>query len=490
MLKQIITGLSALLLMTVPFSSVQAALLAKIEADVDGSGEKKAVELTGEKKIPGSNYYSDLWILIRDRDGKMVTAWKADLDGGYYCLLEKLPVSGKEEKEGKAKKKKEAKPDRKTKTENDAARCEEELTTLLKEIGEENGKGDTKEKEPVKITDKPHDQIFLTASQGGKNAAVNCRILDFSDKKQVREVFSGSDALGITAKAGYRPDFTFTVECSLPEGESTERILTFSGKAENILHLYHEDGSIAKPYLRPQVTEVTALTPLAGRFFTEQNVLAANRQDLLGKLSVRWAHKEGRWIPEEVRLTETKNEETESDTANQADGAGNWKIYPRRAFIGDRSISRPVVAVEEKPELQNRINQVLEDWFKKAPEEEERAFQVKFAGPNLLSLELGRRNRKGEVIRELYNFNMQNGDNLKIGDMFNVGAPDFIRVVNLTGKPADAFTDSRPAFWHVTGNHYILQDRLLTEGFQDEQAIHITSGNGGSGSICKGEGAG
>ena len=54
MLKQVITGLSALLLVTVPFSSAHAAVLAKIEADVDGSGVKKVGELNGEKKIRGS----------------------------------------------------------------------------------------------------------------------------------------------------------------------------------------------------------------------------------------------------------------------------------------------------------------------------------------------------------------------------------------------------------------------------------------------------
>ena len=86
-------GTSALLLLTAYFSSAQAALLAKVEADVDGSGQKRIVELTGDKKMPGSNYYSNLWIMIKNADGKMLTAWKADLDGGYYCLLEKMPVN-------------------------------------------------------------------------------------------------------------------------------------------------------------------------------------------------------------------------------------------------------------------------------------------------------------------------------------------------------------------------------------------------------------
>ena len=232
------------------------------------------------------------------------------------------------------------------------------------------------------------------AAKGGKNAAVNWRILDFSERKQVREVFSGADSMGIAAKAEYKPDYLFTVETALPEEGGTGEKKSFSGNAKNVLRIYNEDGSIAKPYLHPLITEVASLTTLGGRLFTEQNVLAANSRDLLGRLAVRWARKEDKWIPEEIRLTDTMDELTGSDDANQPAGAGNWKLYPRRAFVGDRVISRPVVAVEEKPELQNKINEKLSLWFAKAPEEDERAFQVKFAGTKLLSLELGRRNKK------------------------------------------------------------------------------------------------
>lgn len=507
MLKQMITGLSALILMSAPFSSAQAALLAKIEADVDGSGVKKTVELTGDKKMTGSNYYSNLWIVVKDSAGKMTTAWKPDLDGGYYCLLETLPT-GKNEKSkavrvaAKAGEKtqqinqkelnaeeKTAKPlkegpapdqaelqsatDRKTagKKKDDT---DEQIEALLAELKKATEKVSGVEKEKTEITDKPHDQILLMAAKGGKNAAVGCRIVDFSDRKKVREVFSGADALGITAKAEYRPGYTFTVECKLKDANDGEKTVSFSGKAENLLHLYRGDGSIAKTYLRPQVTEVVSLTRLADRLFTEQNILAANRRDLLGRLAVRWVQKEGRWIPEEVTLVDTRDEQAENAGEDRAEGAGNWKLYPRRAFIGDRSICRPVIAIEEKPDLQNKINKTLADWFEKAPEEDERAFQVKFAGPNLLSLELGRRNRDGEVIRDLYNIDMRNGAMLKMADMFNTKNPDFIKVLNLAGRPKDAFVTEKPAFWHFTGKYYILQDRLLAEHFQDEDKIHMT----------------
>ena len=467
MLKRVITGLGALLLMTAPLSSAQAALLAKIEADVDGSGQKKTVELTGEKMIPGSNYYSDLWILVKNAEGKMLTAWKADLDGGYYCLLEKMPVNSNGKKAAVKTKNKDTKPE-KIKADG-KENTEQRFDKLLKSL-EETGKD---KKNDTKITDKPHDQVLLLAAKGGKNAAVGCRILDFSDYKQVRTVFSGADSLGVAAKAEYKQDNQFTVESALPGADGTKKPVSFSGSAKNVLRLYNADGSIAKPWLHPLVTEVASLTTLDGRLFTEQNILAANGQDLLGRLAVRWAHKEDKWIPEEMALKDTLDELLKADDSNQASGAGNWRLYPRRAFIGDRVISRPVVAVEEKPELQNKINEKLNAWYAKAPEEDERAFQVKFAGPKLLSLELGRRNKKGEVIRDLYNFNMQSGELIKLENMFNTNSPDFVKVINLTGRPTNCFLAVKPVYWHFTGKHFVLQDRLLGEGFQDEEAIHM-----------------
>lgn len=478
MLKHVLAGAGMLLLLTAPFSSAQAALLAKVEADVDGSGRKNVVELTGEKKMPGSNYYSDLWILVKNADGKLLTAWKADLDGGYYCLLEKIPVNAKAENPAGQRKQKEAEAEQdtaaaemNTANDNDKEETDKIIAELLDPL-KEDGAG-TKKKS--KISEKPHDQILLMASQGGKNTAVGCRILDFSDFKQVQAVFSGADSLGVAAKAEYRPDNRFTVESRLPEADGSETTVTFTGSAKNVLRLYNGDGSIAKPWLQPRVTEVASLTTLGGRLFTEQNVLAANGRDLLGRLAVRWTCQEDKWTPEEIKLTDTLDEllAPDADESNRADGAGNWRLYPRRAFIGDRVISRPVVAVEEKPELQNKINEKLQAWYESAPLEEERAFQVKYAGPNLLSLELGRRNKNGEVIRALYNFNMQSGALLKLGDMFNTKNPDFLKVINLTGKPQNIFSDVKPVFWYFTGKHFMLQDRLLAEGFQNEEAIHM-----------------
>ena len=81
MFKRVVTGIGAFLLIAAPFSSAQAALLAKVEADVDGSGQKKMVELTGDKspRELQKKLLAKHNILIKDLSSKT--------DGGHYLRL-------------------------------------------------------------------------------------------------------------------------------------------------------------------------------------------------------------------------------------------------------------------------------------------------------------------------------------------------------------------------------------------------------------------
>ena len=127
---------------------------------------------------------------------------------------------------------------------------------------------------------------------------------------------------------------------------------------------YTHLGALAKTHLRPEITEIVSLAWQNNCLFTVQNVLAADHRNVLARLTVRWAKENGNWQPVEVKATAAKDGLFETGTIDQPAKAGDWQLYSRRAWIGERSISRPVVAVEEKPELQNKINGQLEDWYK------------------------------------------------------------------------------------------------------------------------------
>lgn len=457
--------------LTVPWAAAEAAVLAAIKADVTGDTGQETVELTGEKRIPGSNYYERLMVVVKNERGHMVTAWKPDIEGGYYCLLEKIPAREEETPQNPSEKQAKKAEEHGETAGSEAGTEHEEAARLLEDILPEIAGQGSKE---AAIMHRPYDTVLLLAGRGGTSAAVESRILDFSDGKKVREAFSGADNLGITASARYLPGREFTVRCILPGTErQAKQELEFTGKAASVFGLYAEDGSIAKPHLKPAVTGIVSLAWQSGRLFTLQDVLAADRRTVLGRLAARWEKTGERWQPVEVRLLDGTERPEEDASADQPAAAGNWQLYPRSVWIGERIISRPTVAVEEKPEIQNRINEVLEAAFRRAPGEEERAYQVKFAGPGLLSLELGRRDQKGNVIREWLNFNMKTGKTVSLQEMFRTEDKDFLKVLNLVGKEKDTFVNVKPVFWHYDGSQFIFQDRLLDAAFQEEEKIRM-----------------
>lgn len=463
-LKRYLTVMLGACLLALPLKGVEGAVLAAVQADVDGDGRLENVELQGEKTIPGSNYYGKLLVVVRNEEGKMLTAWHPDLEGGYYCLLEKIPLAVTREGKKTVEKHKEEAAETSAKNTLPTA---DELVAIWEDV--------SREAKTEKSVPQSYDRILLTVGKGGDQGDMLCRILDFSRPAKVRAEFSGADNLGIKASAAYLPGRRFSVKYILPkDGTEQETYTEFNVPEPDTFHIFTQEGALAKTHLRPEITEIVSLTWQNDCLFTVQNVLAADRRSVLARLRARWAREKDEWKPVEVKAAAVGDGLFEADFVDQPAKAGSWQLYPRCAWIGERSISRPVVAVEEKPKLQNKINAQLEDWYKAQPAEEERAFQVKFAGPRLLCLELGRRNLKGDVIRDLYNFDMQTGELLSLDVMFAVKNPDFLKVINLVGKPKGAFTEVKPQHWHRDGDKIIFQDRLLSEDFQEEENIKMS----------------
>lgn len=463
-LKRYLAIMLVACMLALPFKGAEGAVLATVQADVDGDGCLENIELQGEKTIPGSNYYGKLLLVVRNGAGKMLTAWHPDLEGGYYCLLEKIPLAVTQADKKPVEEYKEKTPEKSVKHMLPTA---DELVAIWKEAG--------REVEAENAAPQSYDRILLTVGKGGERGDMLCRILDFSRPANVKEEFSGADNLGIRASAAYLPGRRFSVEYVLSrDGSEKTTHVEFNVPEPDTFRIFTREGALAKTHLRPEITEIVSLAWQNNCLFTVQNVLAADHRNVLARLTVRWAKGNGNWQPVEVKATAAKDGLFETGTIDRPAKAGDWQLYSRRAWIGERSISRPVVAVEEKPELQNKINGQLEDWYKAHPAEEERAFQVKFAGPKLLCLELGRRNLKGDVIRDMYNFDMQTGDLLPIDAVFAVKNPDFLKVINLVGEPRGVFTEVKPQYWHREGDKIVFQDRLLSEAFQEEENIKMS----------------
>lgn len=543
MWKKLALTMGAAFLLQAPVSGAFAATLASVQADVTGDSAVETVELQGDKMPGDSNYYQHLLVVVRNAGGDLLGVWNPDLNGGYNCLLRRVPSRkameeadrNAEAKDGAARKTdgSEAAPNparqkgetmMSTRNETDmetlirerqkaVERSQQSLLEEMQDIMTEEQKAflkdmmkdrkefqermDAMDKEMVRLNeesqkavdglfareqkqsrakDDGYDRILLLAGRGGSEGAVDGRLLNFTQPKKAVVEFTGVDSLGITADAAYLPDYRYRVAVKIP-GRAVTSALEFTGRAENVLGVYGEDGGIARPYLHPHVTSVTSLSAWLGQLFTTQDVLAADKKSVLGTLRVRWSGGEdGSWTPVDVSWQPGSRGKKDTEAALvQTAAAGDWRLYPQTAWVGERVIQWPVVSVSGSPEIQNRVNDALDGWLHEGRADGERAYQVKYAGKNLLCIEAGRRLPDDGVARRIFNFDMRTGAEVSLADAFTVRNPDFRKIINLTGKPKNAFEKAEPAYWFREGSQVVFADRILEAGFQDEEAVHRAS---------------
>ncbi len=117
-------------------------LLAQTDVEL-AAGETAMAELWGDCLPNG--YASGLLLMLKDADGKLLTAYNPSIKGGYNCQLQSVRVLG-----GKSR----------------------------------------------------AQQLLVSAGQGDWRAASEYRILSFANKKKVREVFGAAEAMGLITQ-GY-----------------------------------------------------------------------------------------------------------------------------------------------------------------------------------------------------------------------------------------------------------------------------------------------
>ncbi|XOQ53346.1 MAG: hypothetical protein ACFWT7_08240 [Succiniclasticum sp.] len=431
MWKQGMLALGTVLLLQAPFQTAQAQVLATVQADVTGSRALETVELQGDPLTDGNDYYRNLLMVVRNEKGDMLGAWNPDLNGGYDCVLQAVPAGG-------------------------------------------TGKGQ-----------KGRDRILLLAGRTQSGGAVDGRIVNWTNPKKPVVEFTGVDSLGVTASAEYKAPYSYevTLRTGTPDNGTT---LQFSGMARNVLGVFDKQGQVVRPYLRPVVTPVTSLSAWLGQLFTTQEVRSADKQDVLGSIQTRWSKVNGSWQPVDVQwrsssVSDSRKESGEKTAAAKKEEArvpsatAAWRLYDQKAWVGTREISWPVVAISGEPERQNVVNEVLQSWLHEGEADWERAYQVKFAGKNLLSLEAGRREADGTVVRRLFNFDMRTGREVSLADAFDTKNPDFLRVLNLMGLPQNAFGSRIPSYWYCLGGRQAqFQSAVLDKNLQDEEAIAFT----------------
>ncbi len=385
--------------------------LAILCLDTDGNGSAETIELYGSKMLRGSSYHEDLLLLVKNSSGELLTAYVPSIKGGYSCFLEKTKITGQGE------------------------------------------------------------QLLLAVSQGGDNDATEYRILDFSDLKAVKELFNGSDNMGIAAYGEYLPNFRSKI--TFADGSTEEENLTMAKTFYEERGLYASDGSLLKGYRRPSVSKIISLVPVdidkdgTMELLSLQNIQGLGNDDLLAKLAGVWSYDNaGGWQLENKTLYNAgKNED---DKFHRSYNDAKWNITPRQAVFAGNSLTYPVFVAAGANEAQNKVNRdfaiIAAPYLAKLSVGDcELDYTVTFVSTKYISMVFfGVMNEfDKEIFTKLpLNIDTTTGKRLEIGNVLNLQDRDLLPVLQLLARQDKLdFSEGVPENWYYNGSNFVFCQR-------------------------------
>lgn len=385
--------------------------LAALQLDVDGNGEAETVELYGGQLTRGSGYRHDFLLLLKNSSGDLLTAYVPSVKGGYACTMEKANLAGKGE------------------------------------------------------------QVLLAVGQGSDEGSTEYRVIDFADVKAVREIFSGSDNLGVAAVAEYLPGFRSKM--IFADGTSSEEYLPGEKVFYEKRGLYDEDGNLLKGYRRPSVSKISSLVPADldrdGRMelLSLQSVKGLGSDDLLGKLAGVWTYdKAAGWqLKHKTFYSGGKNKD---DKFHRSYNEKGWRIVSRQAVHDSSSVTYPVFIAVGEPELQNKVNKdftvLAAPYLQKLGDGgSELDYTLTFVGDKFISLVFF--GVMDEAEQEIFakipvNLDAKTGAILELSDLLNLKDPDLMPVLQLlTKKDKVDFSKGIPKSWYYNGTNFVFCQR-------------------------------
>lgn len=393
-------GLAALYAFAAALTLPQGAraeerLLAR--AGVELSEGKVQAELWGDTL---KNGYARKLMLLLKQDGRVIGAYAPSVPGGYNCLLE-----------------------------------------------------------PVRVKKEGPEQLLLSAGQGDWRAPTEYRVLDFSDLKKIREVFSGAQNVGLIVSAAFADASGSALELKLSDGTINPVELGF--EAFDAAGLYYGGLDSLTPY------------DIDGdgcqELFASQQL--ATRSRLL--LDVGWAFKlsdDGSW--QAGGITILKN------TAGAGSGGINeghhwaWGSLLARKLVTDFGEATFPVFAGPDPKLQDNINEILGRELAGYLRlffagRSDLAFRVLRADSMLLTLQLIL-SRDGTFSYHSINIDPATGRGLALADILNVKGKGLLKA--LSGSCEKPLTEIPDEWFIKDGRLHLLRG---TGGVEDAVIVEL-----------------
>lgn len=360
-------------------SGLASELIAEAEFLYVG-GEPVSAELWGDRIRGG--YTDNLMVIAKDRDGKVITAYAPTINGGYNCLLEVVSVSGGEK----------------------------------------------------------HSQLLVSSAKGSWQSGTEYRLLDFSDKKNIRDLLAPEHNIGVVKKAVIdRGELSVTF---FDGTETRGAIGEWSKEEDKTISLGGIDSVIVHDADGDGVNELLV-----------HQRLRMGRKTLAEVGSVWKYDAEARdWDKRQYAVVIADHQANTTGINNGVDFS-KGAVLPRHIVFPERECTYPVFAANNDAVLQNKVNGLLkkeaEPFFREfLSYNADMAFRVNRADENILSLQLISAARDFE--RHYINISMENGFKLSVGDVFDLRNPDLIPLLNLLGSNKKVqFKGDLPDTWFL-----------------------------------------
>ena len=367
-------------------------------------------ELWGDR-LP-SGYSEDLLVILKDKQGKLVTAYAPSIKGGYNPILEAVQV----------------KPVAQAAVAGKAAQADK---------AEPSAKGSK---------DRRAEQLLVSVAQGDWHAPSEFRVLDFADAKKVNELFGAAESMGLVSKVHNKEaKLQVTLKdgqqnsAAIPKGVEQGR-LYYGGLYSVTAHDVDGDG---------------------------QQELLGSQQLLMGKENVAdvgavWQlNSENKWQHSCITImtnTPTPKSNTVNDGIEVADGV----FVPRKMVVPGGEATYPVF-MSQNVELQNKVNAVLKEECQAYLErfyegEADMAFKIITANAKLWSLQLI--SGKTKFNHHHVNIDPQTGAIIKLEQVLDYKNPDLMPLLRLLCTNKNMMLEYQPpAEWYIEGNNlYLMQN--------------------------------
>lgn len=452
-------------------SSAAAAdrLLARTELELEQG--RATAELWGDELNNG--YAQKLLVLLKNEQGKLLTAYAPSIKGGYSAVLQAVQVKpiGTEaelaaalearkrvketakEQNAKAKKPTEAE----TAPKNEAAKDTNNTKANEADEAMANNAKNGADPAPKELPPLPYamkakngqyaQQLLLSVAQGDWRAPSEYRVLDFADSKKVVELFDAGESMGLVSAATSKDA---KLQVLLKDGQHNEAQL---GKGVEVQRLTY-GGLFA---LTPHDVDGDGQQELLG-----SQLLLSDNYSIADVGAVWQLDKELRW--KHTAMTIMTNAPTpKGSTVNAGQDVGVGRILPRKMVVPGGEATYPVF-VSRDVELQNKVNEALDkenaaylgEFYEGRAD---MAFKVVSADERAISLQLI--SGKKQFVHHYVNLDPQKGKVIQLEQVLNYKDKRLMPKLRELCQNKQLMLESQPpAEWYLQGDKLYLAQRI------------------------------